>query len=626
MSPRPAPWGSWDSPLSAGRVARAGTRIYQPRRAGDTLYWLEVRPAEGGRTILVRERAGRREELNPPPWSVRSRVHEYGGGAWCAADDDVWFVNDDDQAIWHRAPDGAIRRMTPAGTVRYADLVRDPARPRLVGICEDHGGTGEPANRLVAIHDDGRVETLQSGRDFYASPRFDVSGTRLCWQAWDHPLLPWDGNELWAAGIDAHGRVSGGVKVAGGAAESIFQPGWLPDGRLGFVADPDGWWNHYAWNGAGIQRLSSLGAEAGAPQWVFGQSTWGAVGERLLAGFSRDGTWHIALLAHGAAAPLDWEPETLEHLAADGRQAVALAGTSDSAMAVYALDAPDFRPRLVAEAAPVPLPPEWISRPQALSWDSGDGRAHGFWYPPSNPSFMGPAGTLPPVLVKCHGGPTGATSAAFDAKTQFWTSRGFGVLDVNYRGSTGYGRAYRESLYARWGVADVEDCVSGVAELGRRGFADPHTAFISGASAGGYTVLCALTFTDAFRGGASYFGIADVGEMFATTHKFEAHYDHWLIGPRDAPETRRRMNERSPLKHAGRIRCPVIFFQGGEDRVVPPEQSRSMHAALQARGITTSYFEFPEEGHGFRRADNIRRALDAELEFFCQILGVTPAV
>lgn len=625
MSPRPAPWGSWSSPLSAGRVARAGTRIYQPRRAGNTLYWLEVRPADGGRTVLVRDRAGQREELNPLPWSVRSRVHEYGGGAWCVAGDDVWFVNDEDQAVWHRAPDGAIRRLTPAGPVRFADLVRDPARARLVAVCEDHGGDGEPTNRLVAIHENGRIEPLQSGRDFYASPRFDAAGARLCWQAWDHPLLPWDGNELWVGELEPGGGVRAAVRVAGGGAESVFQPGWLPDGRLGFVADPDGWWNHYAWDGADVQRLSRLAAEAGIPQWVFGQSTWGPVGDGLLAGFSCNGTWQIVALSDGAASRLAWEPGALEHLATDGKDAVALAGPPDAAMAVYALDAPDFRPRLVAEQAPLPLPTEWISRPQALSWDSGDGRAHGFWYPPSNPSFTGPAGAAPPVIVKCHGGPTGATSTAFDAKTQFWTSRGFGVLDVNYRGSTGYGRPYRESLYGRWGVADVEDCTAGVAELGRLGLADPHAAFISGASAGGYTVLCALAFTDVFRGGASYFGIADVGEMFATTHKFEAHYDHWLIGPLDRPETRRRMSERSPLKHAGRIRCPVIFFQGGEDRVVPPAQSRTMHAALQARGITTSYFEFPEEGHGFRRADNIRRALDAELEFFCTILGVTPA-
>jgi dipeptidyl aminopeptidase/acylaminoacyl peptidase len=627
MKARGAPFGSWDSPLAAAEVAATSARIYQCRRDGDVITWLEVRPAEGGRTVLMQDLRGRRTELTPPPYSARSRVHEYGGGSYCVAGRDTWFVNDEDQAIWHRSADGTIRRLTPADERRYADLLRDPARPRLLAVCEDHAAGAEPENSVVAIDDDGRVTTLLSGSDFYASLRLDREGRRLAWLSWDHPKLPWDGNELWVAALAADGRLADPVQVAGGERIAVFQPEWLRDGRLGFVADPDGWWNHYAWRaGEPIERLTEMDSEAGLPQWVFAQSTWGEVAGGMLGGLMRDGSWELWQFGRGLPARLGWDPDALEHLATDGKEAVALAGAPDRPTAVYALDMPGFRPRTIVECAPLPLDPEWISRPQPISFPSGDGElAHALYYPPTNPMFEGPADARPPVLVKVHGGPTAAASTAFDAKTQYWTSRGFAVLDVNYRGSTGFGRAYRESLYGRWGVADVQDCVAGVRFLAERGLADADAAFISGGSAGGYTVLCALAFTDAFRAGASYYGIGDLAGMFGTTHKFEARYDHWLVGSLTDPATQRLMDERSPLRHADRIRCPVIFFQGGQDRVVPPEQSRSMHAALRARGVPTAYFEFPDERHGFRNAENIRAALEAELAFFCRVLGVTPA-
>jgi dipeptidyl aminopeptidase/acylaminoacyl peptidase len=627
LKPRKAPYGSWASPLDAAQVATTGTRMYQARRNGDVITWLEVRPAEGGRTVLMQDIAGRRRELTPPPWSARSRVHEYGGGSYCVAGAEAWIVNDEDQAVWHRDAEGRFRRLTPAGEQRYADLVRDPLRPRLVAICEDHRGNGEPRNSIVAIGDDGSIETLVSGSDFYSSMRFDRHGQRLAWLAWDHPNLPWDSTELWVAGLDDAGRPKAAQQVAGSADVAVFQPEWLPGDRLGFIADPDGWWNHFAWSqSGGIESLGEQQAEAGLPQWVFGQSTWGPAAGSLIGGMTRDGRWELLQFGRGLPLWLQWNPEALEHLATDGTDAVALAGAPDRPTAIYALDAPHFHPRVVAECGPLPLDMAWISQPRAISYSTAQGEiAHAFYYPPTNPMHEGPDGTSPPVIVKCHGGPTAAASTAFDAKTQFWTTRGFAVLDVNYRGSTGYGRAYREALYGRWGVADVEDCVAGIAYLAQEGLADPAAAFISGASAGGYTVLCALAFTDAFRAGASYFGIGDLAGMFDTTHKFEARYDHWLVGPRDDPATRLRLEQRSPLRHAGRIHCPVIFFQGGQDRVVPPEQSRSMHAALQAAGIPTAYIEFPEERHGFRRAENIRAALDAELAFFCKVLGVTPA-
>jgi dipeptidyl aminopeptidase/acylaminoacyl peptidase len=623
MKPRQAPYGRWSSPLSAADVAVAGVRLAEPRRVGDRVTWLEMRPAEAGRTALVEDFRGRRSELLPEAFSVRSRAHEYGGGGYCIAGRETWFVNDEDQAVWHRDPEGALRRLTPADARRYADLQRDPVRPRLVAACEDHGAPGEPRNSIVAIGDDGVITTLVEGADFYASMRFDPDGEWLAWLAWSHPNLPWNETELWVAALDGNGRPGPPRRVAGGDGVSVFQPEWLRDGRLGFVADPDGWWNHYAWReGTPLERLTAMDSEGGLPQWVFGQSTWGQVAGGLFGAFTRDGTWELWLFGAGLAAQQPWEPDAIQHLATDGKEAVALAGGPDLPTAVYKLDAPRLRPEWVADAGPLPLEPLWISRPQPLTFPTGDGvQAHALYYPPQNPTHEGPPGAAPPVLVKCHGGPTAAASTAFDARIQFWTTRGFAVLDLNYRGSTGLGRAYRESLYGRWGEAEVEDCAAAVRFLGERRLVDPAMAFISGGSAGGYTVLCALAFTDVFRAGASWYGVADLDGLFETTHKFEAHYDRWLLGPRDDPATRVRVDARSPLRNVDRIRCPVIFFQGGRDRVVPPAQSRDMHAALKANGIPTRYLEFPEEGHGFRCAETISAALEAELAFFLQSLS-----
>jgi len=627
LKPRRAPFGSWSSPLDAAEVASAGVRIFQPRRAGDAITWLEVRPAEGGRTVLMQDLRGRRTELTPAPFSARSRVHEYGGGSYCVAGVDTWFVNDEDQAVWHRDREGSIQRLTPADERRYADLVWDPVRSRVLAVCEDHAAAAEPENTVVAIDREGRVTTLLSGNDFYASLRLDREGARLAWLTWNHPNLPWDGTELWSAEIDADGRLREPQQVAGGERIAVFQPEWLHDGRLGFVADPDGWWNHYAWRAGGeVERLTEMDAEGALPQWVFGQSTWGEIAGGMIGALSRDGGWTLWQFGDGLPASLPWRLDAIEHVATDGKEAVVLAGAGNRATAVYALDLPGLRPRCIADSGELPLDEVWISQPQPLAFPTADGdEAYANYYPPMNPMFEGPEDTAPPVIVKCHGGPTAAASTAFEPKIQYWTTRGFAVLDVNYRGSTGFGRAYREKLYGNWGVADVEDCVAGVRYLASRGLADANAAFISGGSAGGYTVLCALTFTDAFRAGASYFGIGDLAGMFETTHKFEARYDHWLIGPLHDPRTQRLIEERSPLRHAHQITCPVIFFQGGEDRVVPPEQSRQMHAALQAAGLPTAYLEFPEERHGFRRAENILAALEAELAFFCRVLGVSPA-
>lgn len=620
-----APCGTWASPITAEMIVSQGIRLFQPQLAGDRTYWLEGRPEEDGRTALVcKGPDGERVDVVPAPFSVRSRVHEYGGGAYRAAEDRVFFVENGDQQIYQVTNGAAPQRVTSAQLRRHADLQWDACRGRVLAVCEQHHTSGEPDNFLASISLDGASVTLAEGRDFYSAPRLSADGCKLAWLAWDHPRLPWDGTELLVAQLDTDGRIDTPIHVAGGEDEAICQPEWGPDGRLYFVSDRDNWWNLYAWDGNSVSRITSLEEELGLPQWVFGQSTYGFPrAHEVIFAATREGRWQAyrSNLGNGRTETLDLGLDAIEHLVAQAGRVVVLAGDAVTAPGIVEL-APSG-PRVVAQPADDEIPQDVLSRPQPVSFPTGDGEvAHGLFYPASNPDYAPEDGELPPLIIKCHGGPTGATSTARDVRLQFWTSRGFAVLDLNYRGSTGYGRAYRRSLYGRWGLADVEDCVAGADYLARDGRIDGRRLLISGGSAGGYTVLCALTFTDAFRAGASYYGIGDLESMFATTHKFEKCYDHWLMGP-DA-ESSGIHEQRSPLRHADRISCPVIFFQGAQDRVVPREQSQAMVAALTARGLPVAYLEFPDESHGFRQADAIRRSLEAEYYFYCRIFDLSP--
>jgi dipeptidyl aminopeptidase/acylaminoacyl peptidase len=619
--PEQARCGSWDSPISAELVVAQGIRLFQPQLAGDRTYWLESRPRESGRTALVcRHPDGRREDVVPEPFSVRSRVHEYGGGAYLATDERVLFVENSDQQIYEVQPGSTPERLTAAARRRHADLQWDAARERIVCVCEAHGADGEPQNFLAAVGPEGDATALASGRDFYSGPRMAADGRHLAWLAWDHPNLPWDGTDLLVARVGADGGLGAPIRVAGGADEAICQPQWGPDGRLYFISDRDNWWNLYAWDGTAIRRVTSLDAELGLPLWVFGQSTYGFPrSDEIVFAATRLGRWQAYRcgLEGRRLKPLDLGLDAVEHLVAGQGRVVALAGDAVTAPGIIEVDAGG--PQLISPAADSPVARSDLSLPQPVSFPSGGGAtAHGLFYPATNPRYTPEAGELPPLLVKCHGGPTSATGTARDLRLQFWTSRGFAVLDLNYRGSTGYGRAYRRSLYGQWGLADVEDCVAGARHLAAEGRIDGQRLLISGGSAGGYTVLCALSFTDAFRAGASYYGIGDLESMFSTTHKFESCYDHWLMGP--YPESRAIYEQRSPLKHVEKISCPVIFFQGAKDRVVPPQQSQAMVTALTARGVPVAYMEFPEESHGFRDATAIRRSLEAEYYFYCRIL------
>ncbi|MGH8495460.1 MAG: S9 family peptidase [Gammaproteobacteria bacterium] len=622
MTAAKTPYGRWTSPITSESVASEALRFAQPSMGGTTAFWIETRPAEGGRSVLMRQRdASAAEDLTPLPMSVRSRANEYGGGAYAVLGDSIWFVNDEDQQVYHLGASGAPVRVTESTDARWADLRPDPHRRRLLAIRERHGAGAEPENALVAIDSTrSTVDVLAEGHDFYASPRLSPDGRRLAWLAWDHPHLPWTGTQLWIASLSVDGRAESRRQIPAGARTSIFQPEFAPDGSLCFMSDASGWWNLWRWDGHSAQQIVREPAELGLPQWQFGMSTYGFIDARAaLCARVRDGRWSVirVSLDSGRVDTLNLPYTDIEHLSVAGRFAVLQAGTPDRALGIVRLDTATGGYSTVRAVQPAAVDSAAVSEPLPIEFDTGEGAtAHGFYYPPRNPAHVAPWGERPPLRVKCHGGPTGAASTALDPRVQYWTSRGWALLDVDYRGSTGYGRDYREQLYGRWGEADVEDCASGVRFLADEGLADARRATISGNSAGGYTVLCALAFTDAFSAGASYYGVADPATLFAATHKFEAHYDRWLFGA----ERERLLVERSPLAHADRIRCPVIFFQGSADKVVPPEQTARMVAAMQAAGTDVACLTFDGEGHGFRGADAIRRALEAEHEFLSRVL------
>ncbi|HET7371571.1 MAG TPA: prolyl oligopeptidase family serine peptidase, partial [Gammaproteobacteria bacterium] len=624
-----APYGSWRSPISADLICAQGDRLAEPRFADGALYWIESRPAEGGRSVLVRrEPDGVVRDLTPSPFSVRSRVHEYGGGAAAIADGVIYFVNNADQRVYHHIAGAAPLPLTPDDGCRYADLEYDRARHRLLAVAEDHRNPPQPPdNRLVAIDcDSGAVRALASGADFYSTPRISPNGDQIAWLSWNHPQMPWNGTDLWLAEMDADGLPASARRVAGGEDESVFQPAFSPAGVLHFVSDRTGWWNLYRLNGDSDTALAPESAEFGRPQWQFNMRTYGfADADTVVTGYTQDGVWHVAEIeADGRFRVLRLPYTTIEHLdAADGR-AVLLAASPQSAPSVVLLDCNTGIATPARSAAGGNTLDAYISVAQPLTFETSDGAtSHALYYPPHNPDYAAPRDARPPLLVKCHGGPTAAADSSLDLKIQYWTSRGFAVLDVNYRGSSGYGRPYRRQLEGQWGIVDVTDCVDGARHLVATGRADPARLAIRGSSAGGYTVLAALTFHDLFTAGASYYGISDLETAMTDTHKFESRYGDRLLGP--WPDARDTYHRRSPARHAARLNCPVIFFQGLKDRVVPPSQMERMAASLDARGVPVAALTFADEAHGFRAAAAIRATLEAELYFYGRVFGFEPA-
>jgi dipeptidyl aminopeptidase/acylaminoacyl peptidase len=626
--PRVVPYGSWKSPITSDLIVQGFIGLGQIVLDAEDIYWIESRPTEGGRNCIVcRTPDGQITSMTPPNFNARTRVHEYGGGDFVVADGTIYFSNFDDQRLYLQSPGSAPRPLTPAVDMRYADPVVDRARGRLVAVREDHTGAGEAVNSLVGIDlydEKAAQQVLVMGNDFYSSPRLSPDGTRLAWLRWNHPNMPWDGCELWAAEFQPDGTLGLAERVAGGLSESVFQPEWSPDGVLHFVSDMSGWWNLYRVGpNNSVEALCQMDAEFGVPQWVFGMSTYAfESADRILCTFVVGGESRFGILetTTGGLREVDTPNTDISSVRALSGRGVFRGGSPTEASAVVQLHLATGTAEVVRQASDIEIDRGYLSVPQAIEFPTGEGlTAHGFFYPPFNREFRSPEGEAPPLLVKSHGGPTAATSTSLSLGIQYWTSRGIAVLDVNYGGSTGYGRAYRERLNGKWGIVDMDDCVNGARFLVKSGLADGARCAIDGGSAGGYTTLCALTFSDAFKAGASHFGVSDLEELIKDTHKFEARYLDGLIGP--YPERADLYRERSPINYTDRLACPVIFFQGLEDKVVLPNQAEMMVDALRAKRLPVAYVPFEGEQHGFRRAENIKRALDGELYFYSRVFG-----
>jgi len=648
-----APYGTWTSRISATTVAEQGLRLGYVAFDGDDIYWLEGRPQEGGRNVLVRRGAdGTVADLTPPEHNVRSRVHEYGGGAYVVANGVVYYSNFADQRIYRIVGSSATGSgsaphpphvpipITPDGKWFYADATVDEHRRRLICVREDHTHERrhEPINTLVSIPLDGEPlagEVIASGYDFYSTPRLSPDGSRLCWLSWRHPQMPWDGTELWVATVSDRGMPENLELVAGGPHESIFQPGWSPDGTLYFVTDRTGWWSLYRsdirrqpFDIRPVLRQSLDEAEFGRPQWLLGWTTWACVGERrMVAGYARHARWSLALIdtETGTLTNVATDLEPLEWVTANATHVLYVGASPSHAPAVARSNLVTGATEILRSSSSLTLDPRDISIPEAIEFPTEGGvMAHAFYYPPCNAAHHALPSERPPLIVISHGGPTTQTKAFLDLQVQFWTSRGFAVVDVNYGGSTGYGREYRQRLNSQWGIVDVDDNINAARYLVERGTADRDRLVIRGGSAGGYTTLAALTFhPEVFRAGASYYGVSDVEALAKDTHKFESRYLDTLIGP--YPEAKEVYRERSPIHFIDRLSCALIVFQGLEDKVVPPDQSERMVDAVHSKGLPVAYLAFAGEQHGFRRAQTIIRCLEAELYFYGAVFTFEPA-
>jgi dipeptidyl aminopeptidase/acylaminoacyl peptidase len=601
----------------------------QPTFDGDDIYWLELRPKEGGRNVIVkRSPSGTIIDVTPPGFNARTKVHEYGGGEYLVNNGTVYFSNFSDQRLYRQEGQSAPEPLTAPGDVRYADGCLDHPRSRIICVREDHTTqNSEAVNSIVAVslqESDDYGLVLVEGNDFYSSPRLSPDGTQLAWLTWNHPNMPWDGCELWVGEFGEDGKLVSTRWVAGGAAESIFQPEWSPDGVLYFSSDRSGWWNLERITPAGdIERVSQAKAELGMAQWVFGMSSYSFASPDLIVcshvehGVSTLGSLDVH---SGKLTPIDCPYTDIQYLRASNGKAVFRGGSPTDVASIVKLDLNTGQFEILRRSNELETYPQYFSVPRAIEFPTEGGLiAHGFFYPPQNPDYRAPENEKPPLIVKSHGGPTAAASTALSLSIQYWTSRGFAVLDVNYGGSTGYGRQYRERLNKKWGIVDVDDCVNGARYLADRGEVDPGRLIITGGSAGGYTTLSALTFRKTFKAGASHFGISNLESMARDTHKYESQYLTGLLGP--YPQRKDIYFDRSPINFPERLSCPVIFFQGLEDKVVPADQAETMVDAIRAKGIPVSYVAFAGEQHGFRQAKNIKRALDGELYFYSRVFG-----
>jgi len=637
--------GTWPSPIAAAELARSAIALSCVRVAGGALYWVESRPSEGGRYLVATlAPSGALRELTPAGFNVRTRVHEYGGMPYAIAPDAILFSHFADQRLYAQRGDEAPAALTPAG-YRYADFDLDSSGERVLCVREDHtaGPGAEPKNAIVALELGAAARTprgapapqsvtdpgvvLYGDSDFVAYPRASADGRRIAWISWNHPDMPWDATTLHVARLASDG-LHESAPIAGGPRESVVEPRWDADGSLYFLSDRSGWWNLYRWRDGRIERVFSIEADIASPLWTLGASSYALTGDgRAVARYTVKGSDRLGVvsLASGELEPLALPFVALSSIQMLSRTtAVAIAASATAQAAVVTIDLASGNHKSVRAPSLIKLDPAWISRAEPVEYPTaGALTAHAFYYPPTSPQFSALEGEKPPLIVKAHGGPTAHSTPELNLGTQYWTSRGFAVLDVNYGGSSGYGRRYRERLEGGWGVVDVEDVVAGVRYLVACGRVDPRRVAIRGGSAGGFTVLAALAFHDVFRAGANYYGVSDLEALAHETHKFESRYLDRLVAP--LPEGREIYAARAPIRHLDSFSAPLITFQGAEDRIVPPSQSRAIVAALERKGVPAVYIEFEGEQHGFRKAESIVRSLEAELDFYGRVFGFAPA-
>jgi dipeptidyl aminopeptidase/acylaminoacyl peptidase len=621
------PYGFWQSSITADLLTSQTLRLSEPQADGKEVFWLETRPNEKGRNALVQGfNNGEQKDLLPEPHSIRSRVHEYGGGSYLVTPTRIFCVLDEDQRIYQiDRSTHVLSVLSPPGPSRYADFHWDDVRQSLLCVREDHSLIEKidsvekhPRNEIVSIDLNGNIKVLISGADFYSNPHLDPTGTKLSYLCWNHPQMPWDGTECFCASMDKSGTVLKKTLIAGSKNESIFQPQWSPKGDLYFVSDRNNWWNIYRHNflSSSTEIISDMAAEFATPQWVFGMSTYGFLNsDQLFCCFSQHGQWHLATIDIRSKhlQIIKTEFTDISAIFCNQGKGYCIAASAKSASELLRFENNKFTS--LTKSSATTIADNEISLPEAITFNTSDQEtAHAFYYPPKNATIDGLKDSLPPLIIICHGGPTGATETSLNIKIQFWTNRGFAVLDINYRGSTGYGRQYRDRLKQNWGITDVIDVCSGANYMIKKGLVDPHKIAIRGSSAGGYTVLAALTFSDRFNAGASLYGIGDLEALAQDTHKFESRYLDTLVG--EYPKQKLIYQQRSPINHIDQLNCPVIFLQGLKDKVVPPNQAEAMASALNHKGIKNLLITFADEGHGFRQAQNIKNAIESELAFY----------
>lgn len=628
------PYGSWVSPITSDLVAQSVVTLGSIQLDGNNLYWTETRADEGGRCVIVQYGSdGITRDVTTDPYNVRTRVHEYGGLCFWAMEDSVWFTNYSDQRVyWQRIGEQPVPVTPEAVDLRYADGMIDSFRRRLVCVREDHRKSAhsindEAINTIVYIdlETGGEGRVLVEGDDFYGYPAISPDGSQISWLSWDHPNMPWDRADLWLGDLDNDGSIARVQRIAGAPGESVFQPEWSPDGKLHFISDRSGWWNLYRRRNGKDEPLAPMKAEFGVPLWTLGSRTYAFdSADRICCTYVKNGSWHLGTINTQSKQithlKIPYSDMARSNIVASQGKTVLVAGSPELPQTLLSIDLNSGTRKILKTSQVVSISKKYFSIPEMFRFKTKAGKvSYGIYYPAYSPSYRGPPGENPPLLVISHGGPTAAASSSLKFEYQYWTSRGISIVDVNYGGSTGYGTEYRRRLNGKWGIVDVEDCVNAALHLVKGDKVDGERLVIRGASAGGFTTLSALTFTSFFSAGASYYGVSDLEALMKDTHKFESRYLDSLIGKYSTD--RENYQKRSPINHTNLLSCPIIIFQGSEDKIVPPNQAEMMVTALRRKGVPVAYLLFSGEQHGFRKSKNIIRAIEEELSFYSQILG-----